>query len=72
MVEDVFSFSLSLFFFLNPQHIEVPGPRIKSKPPLQPTPQLWQHQILNSLCQAGDQIHASAATQASAETMQDP
>ena len=36
---------LLLFFFLAEGYTEVPGPGIKSE--LQPTPQLWQHQILN-------------------------
>ena len=35
-----------------PWHIEVPGPGTEFKLQLWPTPQLWQHQILNSLCRA--------------------
>ena len=45
---------LKLFFFLFQPHLwhmEVPGSDIESKTQLQPTPQLWQHQILNLLCQ---------------------
>ena len=42
----------------------VPRPGIKSEPQLQPTPQLWQGQILNPLFQAEDQTHTSAAIQA--------
>ena len=37
---------------------EIPGPGIESKPQLQPTPQLQQHQILNALHWAKDQTHA--------------
>ena len=36
--------------------------RAQSKPQQRPTPQLWQHQILNPLCWAGDQTHATAET----------
>ena len=33
-----------------PQHMEVPGPGIKSEPPLQPIPQMQQHWILLTHC----------------------
>ena len=46
--------------------MEVPGPGIKSQLQLPPTSQLWQHQILNALCQARG--HTCAAT----EKMLDP
>lgn len=40
--------------------MEIPGPRTESKPWLGPVPHLRQHQILNSLCQAGYQnLHCS-------------
>ena len=57
-------FFLSFFFFyrLHPQHMEVPRPGVESELQLQSMPQLWQHQILNPLYQAGDQTHASATT----------
>ena len=49
------------------QHMQVPGPGVKSEP------QLWQCQIpFNPLHWAGDQSHASAVTQAITETMLDP
>ena len=53
-----------IFFLFQPcqRHMEVPRPEIKSKPQLGPTPQLWQCQILNPLCQAEDQTHASSET----------
>ena len=47
-----------LYFFWggpHPQHMDVPGPGVKPEPQLRPTPELWQHQILHPLCQAGDQ-----------------
>ena len=49
-------------FFLFQQHMEVPRPGVKSKPHLQPTPQLWQHWILNPPCQAGDQTSKATKT----------
>ena len=50
--------------------MEVPRPGIESELQLRPAP--WLHQILNPLNQAGDQTYASAATQATVETMLDP
>ena len=35
------------------QHMKVPSPEIRSEPQLRPKTQLWQCQILNTLCQAG-------------------
>ena len=51
-------------FFFKPhfQHIEVPGPGIKSEPELPPPAQLPQRQILNPLCWARDQTGASTET----------
>ena len=46
--------------------MEIPGPEIKSEPQLQPMPQLWHHQFLNPLCQAGN------GTLPAAETMSGP
>ena len=40
--------------------MEVPGSGIESQP------HLWQHQILNPVCQPGDQAHGSAVTGATA------
>ena len=40
---------ITFLFLLHPWHMEVLRPGIKSKPQLQPMPQLWQHQILNPL-----------------------
>ena len=59
---------LFFFFWPHPRHIEVPRPGTKSEPQLGPTPQLWQHWILNPLRQARDGTYTSAATQAAAET----
>ena len=50
-------FFVCLFVFLlgpHPLHREIPGPGIESELPLQPMPQLWQQQILNSLCHRGN------------------
>ena len=50
---------LYLFFFSHfgcPAAYGAPGPGIRFEPQFPPTPQLWQHQILNLLCQAEDQI----------------
>ena len=45
------------------QYMEAPKPGIESEPQLQPTLQLWQHQILfGPLHQAGDQTLAFTAT----------
>ena len=60
------SFILS-FFLPHPQHMDVPRSGIESEPQLCLTAQL-QHQILNPLCRARGQTHASAVTQAAAET----
>ena len=38
------------YVWLNPWHMEVPGPGTESKPQLQPMPQLQQCQVLNPLC----------------------
>ena len=47
-------FFFSFFPFLAmPMAMEVPRPGIKSKPQLQPVPQLWQCQILNLLHHSG-------------------
>ena len=46
--------------------MEVPEPGTESEMQLQPTPQLWQCQILNPLYRTGDQTLASAATLATA------
>ena len=46
--------------------MEIPGPGIKSKPQLQPTPHLRQRQILNPLHRAGDWTRASMVTWAAA------
>lgn len=57
------------FFFLfqsPPWHKEVSRLGIESKPELQPTPQLQEHQILNPLCRAVDQargwLHVTTET----------
>ena len=42
--------------------MEVPGPGIESELQMQPTPQLWQRQILNSLRWARDQTRTSMVT----------
>ena len=41
------------FFFVHPTAYKIPGQGTESEPPLWPTLQLWQHWILNPLCQAG-------------------
>ena len=38
---------------MHPQHVEVPRPGVKSKPQLQPMPQLQQYQILKTLSGPG-------------------
>ena len=52
----VCSFFLCFFFLFWPhmQHMEVPGPGMKSKVKLQSMPQLWQCQILNLLYHSGN------------------
>ena len=57
-------FVLFDFIQLYPQRMEDPGPGIKSKPGLRPTPQLQQHQILNPLSLARDRIRIPAAAEA--------
>ena len=42
------------FFFGYTEAHGVPGPGIRPEPQLPPTPHLWQHQILNPLCQVRD------------------
>ena len=42
------------FFFGSLMAYGASGPGVRSKPQLRPKPQLWQHWILNPLCQAGD------------------
>ena len=37
--------------------MEVPRLGVELEPHLQPTPQAWQHQTLNPLSEARDQIH---------------
>ena len=52
---DYFCFtSYSFFFPLHPWHVEIPGPGLESELQVWTTPLLWEHQILNSLCWAGD------------------
>ena len=51
----VWSFFFFFFFFGCPVVHAVPLPGIRSKLQLQPKPQLWQCQIFNPMCQAGDQ-----------------
>ena len=52
-----FAFPLFFFFFFgHPMAYGVPGPGIRSKPQLQPKPQLWQCWILNPLCWAGVEL----------------
>ena len=41
------------FFWLQPWHVEVPGPRTEPAPQLQPVPQLQQCWILNLLSHMG-------------------
>ena len=41
------------FFWLHPQHVEVPRPGIKPTPQLQPMPPLWQSWIINPLHHKG-------------------
>ena len=48
------------------RHLEFPGPGIESEPQLQAMPQLWQCQILNPLCWAGDWTCTSTVTWAAA------
>ena len=48
------SYFFFFFFWLQPQHMEVLGPGIKSKPQLWPTLQLRQCQILNLLLHSGN------------------
>ena len=50
IMREVFLF----FHFWLPCNTWGPGPGIRPKPSLCSTPQLWQHQTLNPLCQAGD------------------
>ena len=49
-----FFFSFLFFFFGHPMAYGVPGPGIRFQPKSRPKQQLWQCQILNPLCQAGD------------------
>ena len=44
-----------LFIFGHPSAYGVPGSGVRSEPQVQPKQQLWQRQILNPLCWAGDQ-----------------
>ena len=55
------SFSLSFFhsFLLHLRHVRVPGPGIKSKQQVRPTPHSWQHRILNPLHWAGNWTHTT-------------
>ena len=57
LLESIFFF-LSFFFFPffwpHLQHMEIPGPGIKSEPQLQPMPQLQQCPILNLLSYRGN------------------
>ena len=55
-----YSFLKTYLFWPYTQHMEVPGPGIKSEPQLQPVPQLWQCWILNPLSRAEDWTCASA------------
>ena len=52
------------FLFFQPPlwHMEVPRPGSEPEPQLRPLPQLWQHWILNPLCQAGDQTYDTTGT----------
>ena len=61
------SFFFFFLFALHPWHVEFPGPGLESKPQLWSTLQLWQCQILNWLCWAGDGIEdgTCAATETS-------
>ena len=54
------AFYFFIYFIFCPylQRMDVPGPRIKFKPRLQPTAQLWQCQILKPLHQAREQTPA--------------
>ena len=49
------------FFFGCPMAYGISGPGIRSKPQLQHKLQLWQCQILNPLCQAGDQTQSQCS-----------
>ena len=49
-----------LILWLHPRHTEVPRPGTESKPQLY----LWQSQICNPLCWAGDETCTSAVTRA--------
>ena len=51
----VFIYLYFVIFSASPQHMEVPGPGIKSKLQLRPTPQWWKCQILNPLPQTRGQ-----------------
>ena len=59
----------SVFSWPHLWHMEVPGPGIESKLQLQPTPQPWQHRILNPPHRAGDRTWASAATRDSSRIL---
>ena len=51
-------FSCFLFFLWpHPWHMEVPGTGMESEQQLRPTPQLWQHWILNPLCHSGNSLN---------------
>ena len=50
-LQALYLFILFLIFG-RPEAYGVPGPGIRSEPQSQPKPQLWQHRILKSLCQA--------------------
>ena len=51
-----FSDKVLFYFWLHLQHMDVPRPGSKSKPQLQPKPQLCQWLILNPLCQLGIEL----------------
>ena len=53
-------------FWPQPQHIDIPGPGIKSELQLWPTLQLQQCRTLNPLCQVRDQTYTSAVIWAAA------
>ena len=59
-------------FWPHPRHMEVSRPGIESELQLWLTPQLWQHHILNPLCQIGDWTHPSSMTRVAAEATLDP